>query len=541
MSHKDKNIELNSLPKSAKEFISLIIKKMGYRKKVRLEVAQELTNHFEDELHNCTDEQQRQQKAQRLIEQFGDAKMLGILLRRAKKRCRPLWRTAVARFFQAVAILILCLIIYIAWFLSGKPAVTVDYIAKVNRLVRPVADESLNAMPLFDEAVAACPNLPDRYSEIWKKSYDDMNETEKETVSDIVRRCSASLQLIEQGVQKPYCWPKYTAKPDSDGSLMAVVVPNLADFRNLGRVLCFRAQIQAAAGQYTQAFTSLTNCYRFGRMTKQGEKSFVEQLFGIYVEAAAISNMRQIMHHYEIEAQLLARFQQEFEKACDDEDFTLNILLKKFFIYDEIQRCFTEDRLGGGHLYLKRLLRLQENPDIATVLKSMFTQPNNAQTKEQLDILYNFIEKTLKISPAQLREQSEKDGDLNEQVETKIKGNLFLQTLMPAFDSINRLCYCIKTDVKSVPVITAALRFKADIGQYPQDLTQLKQAGYINKIPIDPFSDKPLVYRKTDEGFILYSVGLDYKDDGGVLGTNSEGQKTIWAGEGDAVFWPVQK
>jgi hypothetical protein len=40
---------------------------------------------------------------------------------------------------------------------------------------------------------------------------------------------------------------------------------------------------------------------------------------------------------------------------------------------------------------------------------------------------------------------------------------------------------------------------------------------------------------------MLYCIRLDFKDDGGVLGTNDEGQKTIWADEGDAVFQLVQK
>ncbi len=537
---------IENLPKSAQEFIKLVIKKMGYRKSIRRDVQAELTAHFEDELRDCTDEQQRQQKTQRLIEQFGDAKLLGILLRRAKKRCRPLWRTVFVRTLQVIGVLILCFILYVVWFLIGKPAVTVDYIAEVNQLVRPVADESLNAMPLFDKAVAACPNLPDRNAAIWKKPYADMNETEKETVSDIVRRCSTSLQLIEQGVQKPYCWPEYSTKPDSDGSMFSVLLPNLSDFRNLSHILCFRAQIQVADGQYTEVFNSLITCYRFGRMIKQGEKTLVEKFVGIAIEAVAIGNMRRIMQHYEIDTPRLAQFQQEFEKACADEDFTTDMTLEKYLVYDEIQRCFTDDRFGGGHLYLKRLAGSSEVswPNIAEtaiLLKYLLTQPNKAQTKEQADVLYDFIEETSKMSPAQLREQCEKGIDLNKQVESIIKGNLFLGVLMPAFGAVHRIDYRIKTDIHSVPVIAAVLRFKADTEQYPQDLTELQRAGYIHEIPIDPFSDKLIIYKKTDEGFILYSVGLDYKDDGGVLGTNNEGEKWIWADEGDAVFWPVQK
>jgi len=60
---------------------------------------------------------------------------------------------------------------------------------------------------------------------------------------------------------------------------------------------------------------------------------------------------------------------------------------------------------------------------------------------------------------------------------------------------------------------------------------------------LDPFSDKPLVYKKTDGNFIFYSVGLNFKDDGGQVYRMEEGKKPrLWDDKfGDAVFWPVPK
>src|SRR4030043_208410 len=96
-----KQVEIKNLPCCACEFIETVVKKMRYRKKVRRDVQAELEAHFEDELKDCkTDEQ----KARQLISEFGDVKLLAVLLRRAKKRCRPLWRKAVVRSFQAVGI-----------------------------------------------------------------------------------------------------------------------------------------------------------------------------------------------------------------------------------------------------------------------------------------------------------------------------------------------------------------------------------------------------------------------------------------------------
>src|SRR5512146_2680821 len=85
------------LPPCAAEYIAQVVRKVRYRKKVRRDIQAELTAHFEDELRNCTSDAERDARAHRLIETFGDPKLLAVLCRRAKKRCRPLW----ARAFSA--------------------------------------------------------------------------------------------------------------------------------------------------------------------------------------------------------------------------------------------------------------------------------------------------------------------------------------------------------------------------------------------------------------------------------------------------------
>ena len=100
MDKKLPHIDLGHLPDCAGRFIKSIIRKMRYRKKVRADVLTELASDFEAELKDCTDDQKKQQAAQQLIDEFGDEKMLAVLLRRAKKRCRPLWRTVVVRTLQ---------------------------------------------------------------------------------------------------------------------------------------------------------------------------------------------------------------------------------------------------------------------------------------------------------------------------------------------------------------------------------------------------------------------------------------------------------
>jgi hypothetical protein len=56
--------------------------------------------------------------------------------------------------------------------------------------------------------------------------------------------------------------------------------------------------------------------------------------------------------------------------------------------------------------------------------------------------------------------------------------------------------------------------WKRDHGRYHESLKVLTPK-YLSEIPLDIFSGKALIYRPNDEGYLLYSVGPNGKDDGG--------------------------
>jgi hypothetical protein len=56
--------------------------------------------------------------------------------------------------------------------------------------------------------------------------------------------------------------------------------------------------------------------------------------------------------------------------------------------------------------------------------------------------------------------------------------------------------------------------YKNRTGQYPENLEALVP-GILKDVPVDPFTGKPLIYRREGEGFIVYSLGSNERDDGG--------------------------
>ena len=80
----------------------------------------------------------------------------------------------------------------------------------------------------------------------------------------------------------------------------------------------------------------------------------------------------------------------------------------------------------------------------------------------------------------------------------------------------------------------AVLRYEKVNHNFPDNLEVLVSEGYLDSLPLDPFSDQPLIYEKDNGDFLLYSVGEDFDDDGGPH--DEKWGKT----DGDYIFWPVQ-
>ena len=60
-----------------------------------------------------------------------------------------------------------------------------------------------------------------------------------------------------------------------------------------------------------------------------------------------------------------------------------------------------------------------------------------------------------------------------------------------------------------------ALRcFQSEQGRAPEKLEDLVPK-YLQRVPLDPFSNQPLIYRPQGTNWLCYSVAMDRVDDGG--------------------------
>jgi hypothetical protein len=96
----------------------------------------------------------------------------------------------------------------------------------------------------------------------------------------------------------------------------------------------------------------------------------------------------------------------------------------------------------------------------------------------------------------------------------QLMGGHLLNLLAPAVRRIQHAADRAEQRQTNLHIAFALAAFKADSGKYPQSLDPLAPK-YLPTVPPDLFSGKALIYRPNAKGYLLYSVGINGKDDGG--------------------------
>ena len=107
----------------------------------------------------------------------------------------------------------------------------------------------------------------------------------------------------------------------------------------------------------------------------------------------------------------------------------------------------------------------------------------------------------------------------------------FARMLFPAIENaVKKLTYA-QSSANMARVAIAQERYRLAHGEYPDSLEALVPQ-FIEKIPHDVIGGQPLHYRRTDDGqFVLYSIGWNETDDGGVVGLLKSGAVDINKGD----------
>jgi hypothetical protein len=529
------------LPVCAVEYIDRVVRAIRCRKRVRAEVGEELTAHFEEDLKECADPRQREARARELIEQFGDAKLLATLCRRAKKRCRPLWQKALLRTAQVLGLLVLYLVICSLPLHFGKPTIRVNYVEWLNDRWRPAQGEVENAKRYYDEAARLYVAPPEALagkgsnrSNAEAGWFPDHNDAEMRLLAQWLADNEPAFEMLRRGAKTPHYWPTYETETTdlSDPIFLAEAMAEQA-YRSVGLALRENIAYWASQGDLDRAVDDCLAVWTFGRHM-QGKGLLNDQLVGIAIQAVGCQSAYTILHRCEVPPDALERIHSRLAVLVDPCRPVVDLDGERVLWHDRIQRTFTDDGQGGGRALPKGMPYAAGDwlDNLLGVL--VFDYPDRRDAEAMVDRYFEQMECVLLRTPY--------DSGLPDDREMPLLpplSNTLLALVAPAHRRVAQLAWQTRTNELATLTIVAVFRYAGEHNGYPETLDQLVQAGYLDSLPDDPFGAGPLSCRRTDDGFLLYSWGENLADDGGVQGLGQDGAPRMWADNGDWVFWPL--
>lgn len=112
----------------------------------------------------------------------------------------------------------------------------------------------------------------------------------------------------------------------------------------------------------------------------------------------------------------------------------------------------------------------------------------------------------------------------------------FLSSLsIPTFSKAMALNYVVEAEIACGRASLAVEAYNNKFGIYPGKFSEVRPIGKLH-IPNDPFTGKPLMYRPLKNGYVIYSLGENQKDNGGLNERQDKNAKGA-----DDICWKVER
>jgi len=453
----------------------------------------------------------------------------------------------------AIGLLLALLIMKIVLLLIAKPQITVDYVAGYNRTTRPQDyDPNKNSAPYYQKAFDAFVDMPDELHKPYINWPTDFNDIEQVLLEKWLISNTLAFEYFREALNKPYYWLERKAKKDN--YIGSMTTPDLACLRKLTEALGWDAKCNAVKGRFRVSFENVLDCYKAGNHKCCPNLLLGEQHTGLRVKQNAVHGAMVILDKSKVDSKALKLLQDNLKQELDKDTYIPGCQAEKLYQYDTLQRTFIDNGKGTGRLWWRIgfdvVIPLAGEGKIyeRKIKLSCFTGPTRKQVAAQIEQAAALFKQVMTKTPWQIKDEGR---DYFKEIENIDKRHISLEFLGIGIDSksIFHSYHKTRTQTKALIAILAVLRYKIDTGQFPQSLDTLVSAGYLQAVPMDPYSGSTMVYKLTEDNFTLYSVGKDFSDDGGaaktiqVPGPGPERFGLTFHNQinfSDIVYWPVK-
>ncbi|MGB2820518.1 MAG: hypothetical protein WBF17_06020, partial [Phycisphaerae bacterium] len=310
-----------------------------------------------------------------------------------------------------------------------------------------------------------------------------------------LRRHEPTLRLLHAAAGKSGCYFDH----DYANPSIEVLCPEFWQFRRAGKVLALAARSKAARGDFRGGLRDVNTMFAFAEHAGNGP-FLISVLVAIGTDAMAAETLQSVLDTGRATAEDLAALHIE-------ESLSYRRLFDRSLRMEEAFRLSSFASIGGGRASDPRAW------DIIGLTPSFHPFYRVFLMRDDLAAHYRLSEKYRKLAALPYYQARDRWRDLD--TELRI-GPIAILTnmLMPALNAASERVAEGDARRRVTRTALAALRYRARHGRLPERLEDLV-GEFLTVVPLDPFSGKPLRWKRTDAGAIVYSIGQNAVDDGG--------------------------
>lgn len=341
----------------------------------------------------------------------------------------------------------------------------------------------------------------------------------------------AALEVVRQAAARPRYYLPLVSFSDPP-LLLDCLFPNSAKLREVAKALCLRARLRCRQGRLSAAWDDVLTVHRLSRLVQQ-ESLLISQLVAVAIDSLACDAGRRLATRGAADADQAQAALKDLQALPALRDIVDAIDRgERFFMCDATMMLSRgtvslEGMSGGVAQKPSRMERVFANLDWNEVLRinnrwydemvRAMRMPRSAQREQAMGELHRKLIESMKLETAgAVRIVLYRLGGWpTRKLLSRQIANLLMALLMPALE---RAVDIHQRGLMGLEVEKTALALachKARHGRWPARLDDLVGES-IQKVPTDVFTGQPLVYRIEGDGYVLYSVGINGRDDGGL-------------------------
>ena len=354
-----------------------------------------------------------------------------------------------------------------------------------------------------------------------------------------LRQNEAPLSLILEGSQRSEYFTPLVGTPDQGPALIAVLLPMLQEARGMARALSLRALLNIQQGDLTAARRDLLACHRIGRLVSRNP-TIIGQLVGYAIESIAFQADCALVRHPRLTAREAMDYREQLRELPDVPNMADLVDRMERFVFLDCMLTIADgngatDELADSLQNIGLNVPSRAVLDAGRYLADSYVDWNTVLRDS--NEFYDRIVAAMRVSGYDERQQAMQTLEKEiagfragitpsdplsatlalltpRQSLTDQTSKVFIAVLCPGLLPATRAETRMFERAELLDVALTLAAYRADAGRYPAALAELTP-DYLDRIPNDLFTGSDLVYRRSDAGYILYSLGENQTDDDG--------------------------